>query len=118
MPEFHMIQLVPEDLDEFTKAYLEAIAFTDEEELSDAEFSEEFLERARQDCKKFQEENAVLLQGLDTQQCGHDFWLTRCGHGAGFWDSGLGEVGDKLTEAAKKFGNIDTYIGDDGRIYG
>ena len=117
-----MIQLVPDDLDEFTKAYLEAVIFTDDEEWEEdspvPEFSEEFLERARQDCKKFQEENADLLEELDTQQCGHDFWLTRCGHGAGFWDRGLGEVGDKLTEAAKKFGNIDTYGGDDGRIYG
>lgn len=30
---------------------------------------------------------------------GHDYVLTTGGHGAGFWDRGLGDVGDRLTEA-------------------
>jgi hypothetical protein len=34
-------------------------------------------------------------------QIGHDYVLTSGGHGAGFWDRGLGELGDKLTEACK-----------------
>ena len=33
------------------------------------------------------------------EQIGHDYVLTTGGHGAGFWDRGLGELGDKLTEA-------------------
>ena len=49
---------------------------------------------------------------------GHDFWLTRAGHGAGFWDGDLPkELGDRLTEAAGKAGNREPYIGDDGSIY-
>lgn len=51
------------------------------------------------------------------ERLGHDFWLTRNGHGAGFWDRGLGELGQKLTEATKTFGTSDLYIGDDGKIY-
>ena len=35
---------------------------------------------------------------------GHDFALTRNGHGAGFWDSGLGEIGYMLTDACKPYG--------------
>jgi hypothetical protein len=35
---------------------------------------------------------------------GHDFWLTRNRHGAGFWDRGLGALGDRLTAAAHPFG--------------
>lgn len=35
---------------------------------------------------------------------GHDFYLTREGHGAGFWDRGLGELGDYLTTIAKGYG--------------
>lgn len=50
-------------------------------------------------------------------RAGHDFWLTRCGHGAGFWDRGLGDIGCKLTEAASVYGSVDLYIGDDGLIY-
>lgn len=44
------------------------------------------------------------LAGMDPAQAGHDFWLTREGHGAGFWDRGLGVAGDRLSDAAKTFG--------------
>ena len=50
---------------------------------------------------------------------GHDLWLTRCGHGCGYWDGdwpkGIAEGLDKL---AKEFGEFSLYIGDDGLIYG
>jgi hypothetical protein len=89
------------------------------------------LQHTIDDCAKFQRENAQLLEqayampgyagrgdGYSGEECaGHDFWLTRCGHGAGFWDRGLGEVGDTLTKACKAFGNVDLYVGDDGFIY-
>lgn len=48
----------------------------------------------------------------------HDFWLTRNGHGVGFWDRGLGKVGSKLTDMAKVYGGVDLYVGDNGKIYG
>ncbi len=70
------------------------------------------------DCQNFQQQNAELLGQIDDEQAGHDFWLTRCGHGAGFWDRGLGEIGDRLTDAAHAAGNVDLYLGDDGKIYG
>lgn len=35
---------------------------------------------------------------------GHDFILTRNHHGAGFWDRGLGDLGDRLTTAAHVYG--------------
>lgn len=58
------------------------------------------------DIKDFREANAALLkQAGDDAQNGHDFWLTREGHGAGFWDRGYGAVGDKLTAAAHGYGN-------------
>ena len=54
-------------------------------------------------------------------QLGLDFWLTRNGHGAGFWDrysNGKGALaGDRLTKIAKTFGSIDPYVGNDGLIY-
>jgi hypothetical protein len=45
---------------------------------------------------------------------GHDFALTRNGHGAGFWDRGLGELGDRLTTAAKVYGESSVYVNDGG----
>jgi len=53
----------------------------------------------------------------------HEFWLTRCEHGSGFWDgdwdnTDLGDFGDDLTWICKnEFKNVDLYVGDDGRIY-
>jgi hypothetical protein len=51
------------------------------------------------------------------EQAGMDFWLTRCGHGAGFWDRGLGKLGERLSEAAIASGETWMYIGDDEGIY-
>lgn len=57
-------------------------------------------------------------QWTGEERAGHDFWLTRNGHGAGFWDRGLGELGDRLTAAAEVYGDVYLYPGDDGLIYG
>ena len=46
----------------------------------------------------------------------HNLWLTRNGHGAGFWDGDYNN-GDELTDACEGLKNIDLYVGDDGRIY-
>ena len=55
---------------------------------------------------------------ISEEQFGHDFWLTRNGHGAGFWDRGLGELGDKLTEWCKPYGSVDLFVGDDEFLHG
>lgn len=59
---------------------------------------------------------AGLLADMEDSQIGHDFTLTRNGHGAGFWDRGLGDVGDKLTALCKPFGEVSAYVGDDNKI--
>lgn len=82
------------------------------------DFSPEFIAEATADCARFEAENADdLANAGDDAQNGHDFWLTRNGHGAGFWDRGYGEVGERLSEAARKFGECDLYVGDDGMLY-
>jgi len=79
-------------------------------------------------CEDFAKSNHVDLQEYCTrmrteqwsgeERAGHDFWLTRNGHGAGFWDRGLGALGDRLSAAAKVYSSVDLYPGDDGLIYG
>ena len=52
------------------------------------------------------------------ESVGHDFWLTRNGHGAGFWDGDYEkEIGIKLTELSQQFGECHAYVGDDNKIY-
>lgn len=91
----------------------------------------ETLGRMIADCERFQAANAATIEaaistgevryGPDFDEygrAGHDFWLTRCGHGAGFWDGSWPEpYATTLTDAAQAYGSVDLYIGDDGLIY-
>lgn len=47
------------------------------------------------------------------EQHGQDFALTRNGHGAGFWDRGYGEAGDRLSDTAHRYGEH-SVLTDDG----
>jgi hypothetical protein len=78
--------------------------------------------KATYDCVRFIEQNIddvnSAVEAMSIGHVAHDFWLTRNGHGAGFWDGDYEEkLGDRLTAAAQKFGEADLYIGDDGWIY-
>ena len=54
---------------------------------------------------------------ITPEQLGHDLWLTRNGHGAGFWDRGHGADGQRLTDLCQPMGTDDAYIGEDGTIH-
>jgi hypothetical protein len=91
----------------------------------DATFSDlapETLAACIEDCRAFQEANAALLEqacevdGYSMEGAGRDYWFTRNGHGVGFWDRGLGELGDKLS-AACRYSTVDVYLGDDGKVW-
>ncbi len=85
---------------------------------SDDDLAPETLIAMTKDCESFEEKAGPLLDDLDLSDVGHDFWLTRNGHGAGFWDGDYEEsLGEKLTELSKTFSEVDLYIGDDGKIY-
>lgn len=44
------------------------------------------------------------------KRAGHDFWLTRNGHGAGFWDGDWPNSGKELTEASKQAGECNLRV--------
>ena len=107
-------------------AYLEAVVFTelgpDSDIPSDAEFSPVATFRAWEICADFLAQSAGLLEeyvgaGRTWESFGHDIWLTRNSHGAGFWDRGLGSLGNKLSDTAKHMGSADAYVGDDGLVH-
>ena len=84
------------------------------------DLSPELVTSMKEDVVDFVKGNKEVLEQskLSDDQIGHDFWLNRNGHGVGFWDRGLGEIGTKLSEAAEVYSGIDLYVGDDGKIYG
>lgn len=121
-------------LDAFTTAYVTAMFFTESgdteseipKNLGAADFSQELYDRVVTDCREFQEKFGELLiddnckyDGCPTiEYAGHDFWLTRNGHGAGFLDGDWDKsVAEKLAEGAKTFGELYIYVGDDSLIY-
>ncbi len=76
------------------------------------------LEKAELDCEMFIAKAGDLLDSLDMSHVAHDFWLTRNGHGAGFWDGDYEKkLGEKLTDLAHSFGEITIYNGDDNKLY-
>ncbi len=68
-----------------------------------------------EECHRFQKANAADIVGR-LEEAGHDFWLTRNGHGAGFFDGAWGKAGDRLTKAAHTWGEVYLYV-DGGKIY-
>ena len=129
-------------IDAFTLAYIEAMlwASSDESDESGGEpldknysiddIAESAMIKIVADCKRFQEENAEDIATIPSQVyngeewqgeslAGHDLFLTRNGHGVGFWDRDYlsEEVSDRLTVASKAFGEVYPYVGDDGLIY-
>jgi len=84
------------------------------------DLSGELMAQMIDDCAAFLAKAGVPTEG-EVQQVAHDFWLTRNGHGVGFWarpEIYGEERAQELTAIAESFGPVDLYVGDDGRIYG
>lgn len=117
------------ELDEFTLAYFECALWSTYDQSNEAggnplstnydlrHCARETLQQGKTDCDAFRSDAGELLSTLEDALAGHDFWLTRNRHGAGFWDRGLGRIGDRLTDLAHSYKEIDLYVGDDTRLY-
>jgi hypothetical protein len=123
-------------MDEFTQAYIVAALWSTNDESDGSggvplennygveDIDPPTLVKMVADCKRFQEENtddiATYSGGICTleEMAGHDFWLTRNGHGAGFWDGDWPEdSGNRLTKACEALGECNLYVGDDRKIH-
>jgi hypothetical protein len=112
-------------MDTFTCAYIETMLWAETDDDGEpfdanytaADIAPNALEEIKSDCANFKKEQAAHI-GSKFEQAGHDFYLTRNRHGAGFWDGDWPpEVGRILTEAAHVYGTQGLYCGDDGRLY-
>ena len=109
------------NLKDVLDAYIECAIFADTPDGEDCSGpSPEFEKKAREDVEDFL--SLVTERRIDSpewtdEQFGHDFWLTRQHHGAGFWDRGHGAVGDTLTNWAQTYSTKYAYVGDDGLFY-
>ena len=105
------MELTSENVERFYNAYVECMVWADcpERHLKKGlGLHSDAMKIARADCLSFLEVNHDLIGDSikEIEQAGHDFWLTRKGHGSGFWDSPeiYGEENSqKLTKASKSF---------------
>lgn len=110
---------------EFFEAYVEAALWSSDDNYGEPleknfgfeDLAPETTEKMKQDCEEFFHVNWNLISG-NLPRAGHDFWLTRNGHGCGFDDGDWPEaIGKLLTKASKKFKEVSLVVGDDGKIY-
>lgn len=108
------------DFDTFTRAYLDCMLWAESPTESDTSctdlgFDVDDIDPAGlaeivADCKAFQADHwDDFCNDRTREDCvsraGHDFYLTRNRHGAGFWDGDWPEdIGRKLTEASHAYG--------------
>jgi hypothetical protein len=129
------VKTLLQSLDTFTRAYIECALWASNDESDDRggvpldenysaeDIDQDTLATMVSDCERFQSEEACILvrayaeDRYDESHAGHDFWLTRNRHGAGYWDGDLPEdVGEALTESAQKYGEVWLYVSE-GRVY-
>ena len=122
----------------FTDAYIDAALWSTNDESDESggkpldrsygrgDIAPETLATMKSDCKEFYEaeeehwSGRVFGPGIDDEQAGRLFLLSRNGHGTGFFDEDdLPEEQQKhLQKAARGFGTFNLYVGDDGEIHG
>lgn len=118
-------------MDKMLEAYVECALWSSTDDDGrpldgvDAELAPATIEEMARECADFRallEREGLASEDDDAARMGHDFWLTRNGHGAGFWDRpgvwGGKERADKLSMWAKSFGSYNLLVGDDGQIHG
>lgn len=129
------------DYDEMTQHYVIAMLWSTTDESRDDggdpldskyfphDLTPEFMQKCHADCVAFAdrgrqwltESNLVGVRAGSSLEAmaGHDFWLTRNGHGAGFWDGDwLSDKGSEapLSDLAREFGDVNPYVTNDGKI--
>lgn len=109
--------------DGFINAFLECLLWSStdfegnplDDDYGIEDIDEEVLKEIENDCDEFIKGSLHMI-GDRMQQAGHDFCLTRNGHGAGFWDGDWPEYGDELTKWSKTFGSMEIYPIGDGKL--
>lgn len=109
-----------ENMSEFLNAYITCALWSsidDNDDPLDSAYSKEDIDAdslmlMTVDCYNFYHKNFKndLPANYSYSQAGHDFWLTRNGHGAGYWDRGLGRDGEVFTTRAQNEGEVYLFV--------
>ena len=122
-------------LDPFTRGYVagllfgESIPISEDEDEPDTkspfdlwltweDFDEPSQASILRDCAAFRAANAADISAYGEADAGNDYYFTRQGHGAGFWeeDHGTPEICKRLDYFAKSAGEIWLCLSPDGKL--
>jgi hypothetical protein len=119
------------ELSEFERGYVACALWSSGEEFDDmgiADLNAQTFARMRKDCREFLKQcepewiaDSSFIGKRSSEspieaRAGHDFWLTRSGHGAGFWDGDWQEpAASGLDKLARSFGEHELYTYQDRR---
>jgi hypothetical protein len=115
------------DLRTMVESYLESALWSSTDEDGQpldkkhdyASWSAEAMMRAQMDCEEFIAKAGDAIDDVSWRSVGHDFWLTRNGHGAGFWDKEEvygPDMAQFLTAIAKDFPELHVWQDPDGGL--
>ena len=112
---------------EVLKYYLQCALWVEDydEEVKDKtiyDFSDNAKEQAKSEIEWFVDSCEYMTDDMFgntmDEDIGHDLWLSRNGHGAGFFDRDYTEEEEKtFMMLSKILGDVNIEIGDDGKIY-
>ena len=99
-------------------SYLLCALWTEElDTFSISDIGASTIEAAKSDIGLFMHKVAHLITtDWNSEQIGHDFWLTRNHHGSGFWDRGY-DNGDEITKIAHTFKELNVWKSELDIIY-
>ena len=125
-------------IEAMVRGYTSALLFFENDEEGEPlgegrELADSARDKAYQVCAAFYDKHHIDLgayaahPGAQNRDCadpyelaGHDLWLTTNNHGTGFWDRGMGGIGQRLNVDCGYAGTFkprDAYVGDDGLVY-
>ncbi len=127
-----MPDLTLDDCDEFTRSYVNTLYwlltgqggdnhnFSPDFEISDDDLSQDTIKEILEDCTDFVQSFGVYFEG-EEDRAGHDFALTRNGHGAGFWDGDWEGIYQRLREedpTSDRYDSLGDFLSDMSKPYG
>ncbi len=122
--EGEYLDIADSDFGEFYDGYLEAALWSStdpdterplDDDYGTYDINEAVNEKLRQEAFDFADDVWSMIED-NPAKAGFDFWLTRNGHGSGFWDGGWPKYGSELSRRAKVYGGVDLYA-HEGEVY-
>lgn len=112
-------------MNKFLSAYIKCALWSSsdgydslDDKYSIKDISPQTMAKMELDCQRFKLFHGSLLKcaKINDTKAGHNFWLSRNRHGAGFFDGNYDEA-EFLQKAAQDFGPCVLCVGDDKKIY-